>query len=75
MKQCIVTISYALFTSNTMIRIYIECHSVDIDLELREKISHSEYKVVTASKESIHFETIMALISDDKTYEINIKFN
>jgi hypothetical protein len=63
------------FSVNTMIRVYVECHHTDIDLELREVTSHSEYKVIAASKENIHFETIMQIISDEKEYEIVLKFN
>jgi len=68
------TIKFRLNTPGMMIRVYVECHDVDIDIKLVEKNSKGDSVVISRSKENIHFETIMELVSENRDYEIVLKF-
>jgi hypothetical protein len=57
-----------------MLRIYVECRYVDIDIQIRELVKNNEYKILAESKQDVFFETIMALIKDDTEYEIVLSF-
>lgn len=62
------------YAEKMMLRVYVECHYVDIDIQLRELVKNNEYKVLAESKQDVFFETVMALIKDDTEYEIVLFF-
>jgi len=62
------------YSEKMMLRIYVECHFVDIDIQLRELVKNNNYKVIAESKQDVFFETVMALIKENTEYEIVLIF-
>jgi len=62
------------YAQKMMLRIYVECHFVDIDIQLRELVKNNDYKILAESKQDVFFETIMELINDNTEYEIVLIF-
>lgn len=62
------------YSEKMMLRIYVECHFVDIDIQIRELMKNNEYKVLSESKSDIFFESLMELIKDNTEYEIVLFF-
>lgn len=62
------------YAQKMMLRVYVECHFVDIDIQLRELIKNNDYKILAESKQDVFFETVMALIKDNTEYEIVLIF-
>lgn len=57
-----------------LMRIYVECKDVDIDLTLYKVLSNNKKQLVVSSQESSHFETISQFIHPNVLYEISLKF-
>jgi len=62
------------YSEKMMLRVYVECHYVDIDIQLRELIKNNDYKILAESKQDVFFETVMELIKDNTEYEIVLLF-
>lgn len=57
-----------------ILRVYVECEDIDINLSLYKVLSNNKKKLVVSSQENSHFETISQFIHPNITYEISLKF-